>query len=131
MSGIGRLIDYAPTILELAGVKHKAMDGHSMLADFQKGSFACGERFAESGIAESGSCISMVDSNNMKFLAYNPEPLPEGERNLEIENFHKMAVFDLKADPWEYVNLADTSMGRCAIEWAVKRHAELRAESAK
>jgi hypothetical protein len=38
---------------------------------------------------------------------------------------HELAVFDLEADPYEYVNLIDTSIGREVLAWAVATHEEL------
>jgi hypothetical protein len=40
---------------------------------------------------------------------------------------HRLAVFDLRSDPDEYVNLIDTPQGQEVLRWAVERHRELQA----
>ncbi len=47
MGGIGRLIDFAPTVLELAGTEHGGMDGESMLPSYTAGAFPRRDRYAE------------------------------------------------------------------------------------
>jgi hypothetical protein len=47
-----------------------------------------------------------------------PEHAPE---------FHRLAVFDLRTDPLEQVNLIDTPQGSEVLEWALERHRELEA----
>jgi arylsulfatase A-like enzyme len=127
MNGIGRLIDYAPTILELAGVPHDLMDGESMLSLFDTAAFPDRERHAESGIEASGACLSMVDPDGFKLIAMRQEPLPAEQAHLQPPNHHRLAVFDLKADPYEYHNIIDTPRGQDVLAWAVARHAELKA----
>ncbi len=39
---------------------------------------------------------------------------------------HKLAVFDLKSDPCEYVNLIDSQEGREVLRWAIERHSKLK-----
>jgi len=48
-----------------------------------------------------------------------------------LEGFaeHRFAVFDLKSDPYEYVNLIDTSLGKEVLEWAIKEHKSLKTEN--
>jgi len=126
MAGVGRMVDYPATILDLAGLEHDFMDGESMLTAFRQGRFAARDRYAESGLAETGSCISMVRSDGFKLIAMNPEPLPAHEQAKEFPEYHRLAVFDLKADPYEYADIADSPHGQEVIDWAVNRHRELK-----
>jgi hypothetical protein len=116
MSGIGRLIDFAPTVLELAGTEPGEMDGESMLPSFAGGAFPRRDRYAEA--PESGGCISMVRSDGWKLLAVGAP----AESRFEG---HGLAVFDLETDPYEYVNLIDTPAGRDVLAWAIATHDEL------
>ena len=38
---------------------------------------------------------------------------------------HRLAIFDLRCDPGEYVNLIDTPQGQEVLRWAVGRHRDL------
>ncbi len=125
MEGIGRSIDFAPTILDLAGQEPMGMDGLSMLPDFAAGGFPHRRRYAENSTG--GGCISMVREDGFKFLAIGL--VPEGTPNLHAARGfpeHRMAVFDLNADAGEYVNLIDSDRGREVVAWAVKEHAALK-----
>ena len=68
----------------------------------------------------------MVRDDGFKLIAMNPEPLPPDEQAKEFPEYHRLAVFDLKADPYEYADIADSSLGRDVIDWAVDRHRELK-----
>jgi hypothetical protein len=116
MRGTGRSIDFAPTVLELAGEPRDGMDGESMLPCFATGVFPARDRYAESPAG--GGCISMVTADGSKLLAVGA---PAGSRFAG----HELAVFDLETDPYEYVNLIDTSQGQEVLAWAVARHEEL------
>jgi len=124
MTGIGRSIDIAPTILELAKIKHvPSMDGESMLNDFKNGNFADRERYAES---ERGGAISMVRKDGFKLISTG---LTDGaKKNGEFygPDYHKLAVFDLKSDPYEYVNLINTDQGQEVLDWAITTHRDLK-----
>ena len=122
MHGIGRSIDTAPTILELAGVEREGLDGESMLRDFDAGRFPDRDRYAENP----GGCVSMVRSDGWKFISTGiPEPDAGPPRH--APEHHHLAVFDLRSDPDEYVNLIDTPQGQEVHRWAVERHRELQA----
>jgi hypothetical protein len=110
MKGCGRSIDIAPTILELAGVSHGSMDGESMIPNFASGVFDDRDRYAE----VPGHCVSMVRKDGYKFLS-RPSYAD-----------HIVAVFDLKTDPYEYVNLAKTPQGEEVIEWAIQKYKSLK-----
>ena len=123
MQGIGRSIDIAPTLLELAGVERPGLDGASMLPNFASGRFPGRDRYAENQI---GGCVSMVRADGWKFIStgiassrHPPVHAPE---------FHRLAVFDLRSDPHEQVNLEDTRQGREVLDWALARHHELEAD---
>ena len=121
MRGLGRLIDFAPTVLELAGLPPGERDGESMLAHFAAGAFPARERHAET--PGSPGCLSMVREDQMKLIArsnYGSEGPGCGFAD------HTLAVFDLAADPYEQVNLLGTRAGRDMLAWAVARHAELK-----
>jgi hypothetical protein len=118
MQGIGRSIDIAPTILELAGVAGPEMDGESMLVQFDSGRFPDRDRFAE----DYGGCVSMVRSDGWKLLSTG---IDNDHPRREAPDYHRLAVFDLRSDPEEYVNLADTPQGQDVVRWAVERHQEL------
>jgi arylsulfatase A-like enzyme len=122
MRGIGRSIDIAPTLLELAGVRRSGLDGESMLPHFDAGAFPDRDRYAENEI---GPALSMVRADGWKLMStgtvserHPPEHAPE---------FHRLAVFDLRTDPLEQVNLIDTPQGSEVLEWALERHRELEA----
>ena len=116
MQGIGRSIDFTPTILALAKVKPERLDGQSMLNAFTAGKFEERERFAETPTM--GGCLSMVRPDGMKLVA-----LGSSERGFKQ---HRLAVFDLRSDPNEYVNLIDSMLGQQVLHWAIDRHAALK-----
>ena len=115
MSGIWRLIDLAPTILDIAAIKHPRFDGESMIPDFQnKNVFPLRNRYAESGHA-----VSMVREDGYKLIS-------TGVRDsIDRIDLHQLAVFDLRSDPYEYVNLIDTSQGADVLSWAIETHSKL------
>ena len=120
VAGIGRSIDIAPTLLELAGMPRHGLDGESMLGHFVAGRFPDRDRYAENPY---GGCISMVRADGWKLLSTGL--VTEREPPRHAPEFHRLAVFDLRADPDEYVNLVDTPQGREVVRWAVDRHREL------
>jgi hypothetical protein len=128
MKGIGRLIDFAPTVLALAGLRQEFMDGESMLPYFSRGEFPDRPRFAESPLG--GGCLSMVREDGYKFIATGK--LKENQKDIfALKGFpqHQLAVFDLKSDPYEYSNLIDHAEGRNVLHWAIKKHRELKSHS--
>jgi hypothetical protein len=120
MTGIGRSIDIAPTVLELAGVPHGPMDGESMLRCFAEGAFPERDRYAESFYGD--GCVSMVRRDGFKFVSTGLERPEEKIGPL----YHRLAVFDLRADPWEYVNLVSTPKGQEIVRWARETHRALK-----
>jgi hypothetical protein len=117
--GIGRSVDIPPTILELACVEPKAeLDGESMLADFSGGAFPGRDRYAENQL---GGCLSMVRSDGWKLISV----VPSNDPPRQAPDFHRLAIFDLRSDPYENVNLIDTERGQEVLHWAVARHREL------
>lgn len=125
INGIGRLIDFAPTILDIAGINFKSMDGESMLPYFSKGEFPARDRYAENHIGN--GCISMVRRDGFKFISVGT--INDQEKDLyALSGFqgHRLAVFDLKSDPYEYVNLIHTTQGQEIFNWAIKKHKELK-----
>ena len=118
MHGIGRSIDIAPTILELLGVAAPEMDGESMLGQFESGRFRDRDRYAENP----GGCVSMVRSDGWKLISTR---IDNDRRRREAPDYHRLAVFDLRSDPGEYVNLVDTPQGQDVVRWAVEHHQEL------
>jgi hypothetical protein len=122
MRGIGRSIDIAPTILELAGVDRPGSDGESMLDHFDAGRFPERDRYAENP----AGCVSMVRSDGMKLISAGRRA-PDAGPPVHAPEHHELAVFDLRSDPHEYVNLIDTPQGQEVLRWAVDRHRELRA----
>ena len=113
MTGTGRTIDFAPTVLELAGTQPDDMDGESMLPFFGNGSFPARDRYA------GWQCLGMVRKDGWKFLA-NPPKLAEQSK------WDKIAVFDLTGDPYEYVNLLETPQGQEVQSWAIAKYRELK-----
>ncbi len=111
MRGLGRSIDITPTILDLAKITPQKMDGESMLDQFSDGIFPDRDRYAE----VPSYCISMVRKDGYKFLS-----------EMGGAHQHKLAVFDLKTDPYEYANLIDTPQGQEVLKWAITKHKELK-----
>lgn len=142
MEGIGRLIDFAPTVLELAGVSDYFMDGESMLPHFEKGTFPERDRYAETSVGK--GCLSMVRKDGYKLIStgtvgdastkeFDPgqREIPGRELSIATQDGpleHRLAVFDLKSDPYEYVNLIDTVQGREVLDWAIRTHKDLKGE---
>jgi len=125
VQGIGRSIDFAPTALELAGIDSNDMDGESMLQHFVDGAFPVRDRYAETPIR--GGCLSMARSDGYKLVAVGTGE--EGEGHIFARRGfadHSLAVFDLKSDPYEYVNLFKTEQGREVLSWGVETHNELK-----
>ncbi len=122
MRGIGRSIDITPTILELAGADRPGLDGESMLPHFDTGRFPDRDRYAENP----GGCVSMVRSDGWKLISTGVRK-PNADPPRHAPEHHRLAVFDLRSDPHEYVNLIDTPHGQEMLRWAVERHQELRA----
>lgn len=127
MSGVGHSIDIPTTLLELAGMEISSHDGESMLTFFDEGDFPKRDRYAESPLH--GGCLSMVRADGKKFLAVGTPAVEEDpDRIMRGISHHSMAVFDLPSDPYEYVNLVHTALGREVVDWAVRRHRELKIE---
>jgi len=125
MAGIGRLIDFAPTILDLSGARPLGMDGESMLPYFSAGRFPPRDRYAEAPLG--GGCLSMVRRDGLKLVSTGA-PAGEVDSEYALRGFpeHRLAVFDLESDPWEYVNLVHTPRGADMVRWAISRHRELK-----
>lgn len=125
MRGTGRSIDLSPTLLDLADVKAPPRDGESMLDCFREGTFPRRDRYAETPLA--GGCLSMVRKDGLKLIAVGAGKDGE-DRDFAVRSFpgHRLAAFDLKCDPYEYVNLIDTPHGKELLEWAIRTHAELK-----
>lgn len=128
MQGIGRSIDIAPTILDLADAGTTKLDGESMLAYFKRGAFPDRIRFAESPIAF--GCLSMVREDGLKLVAIGGDA-SRHDTVFAQRGFgsHRLAAFDLKADPYEYVNVIDTPQGRELLKWAITTHRDLKRDS--
>jgi hypothetical protein len=120
MRGIGRSIDIAPTVLELAGVDRPGLDGESMLQHFDAARFPARDRYAENP----GACVSMVRSDGWKLISTGIRE-PDAGPPVHAPEHHRLAVFDLHSDPHEYVNLIDTPHGQEVLAWAVERHRAL------
>jgi len=127
MKGIGRLIDFTPTILDLATIQQKHMDGKSMLGNFAEGAFPARDRYAEAPLG--GGCLSMVREDGFKLIAVGEKEKDE-DTILAQRGFanHQLAVFDLNSDPYEYVNLIDTLQGQDVLAWAISKHRDLKEE---
>ena len=121
MRGIGRSVDIAPTILALAGIDHPALDGASMLAQFDEGAFPARER-----IAEGRRCVSLVREDGWKFLSTGRVDGPISGETPRGPEHHRLAVFDLTTDPYEYVNLVETPQGQEVLDWAIETYASLK-----
>src|SRR4051794_20245951 len=121
MHGIGRSIDIAPTILDLAGADPSGLDGESMLRNFDAGRFPNRDRYAEN---PSGGSVSMVRSDGWKPITTGLAP-PSASPPRHAPEHHRLAAFDLRADADEYVNLIETPEGQEVLRWAVERHREL------
>jgi len=119
MQGIGRAIDIAPTVLQLAGLDTPGLDGESMLGQFDAGAFPDRDRYAENPV---GGCVSMVRADGWKVISTGPALYDPPHHAPE---FHRLAVFDLRSDPLEQINLVDTPQGAEAVAWALERHGEL------
>jgi hypothetical protein len=125
LDGIGRSVDIAPTLLDLAGISHDGMDGQSRLPFFREGGFPPRDRYAETPL--SGGAVSMVRADGKKLISMGtPADREDTVRAMRGFSQHRMAVFDLTSDPHEYVNLADTPQGRDVMAWAIERHRELK-----
>ena len=129
---VGRSVDIPATILDLAGIEHGPMDGESMLPLFAKGNFPDRERYAEnqhrgpSAPVLGYGCLSMVRKDGYKVISTGPvKEFQEGEEKFGPD-YHRLAVFDLNSDPYEYVNLIDSTQGQEVLEWAMNRHRELK-----
>jgi Sulfatase len=120
MHGIGRSIDIAPTILDLAGADVAGLDGESMLGYFDLGCFPDRDRYAEHPRA---GCVSMVRSDGWKLISTGA--LGDTRPPRQARDYHRLAVFDLRSDPDEYVNLIDAPRGGEVLRWAIERHREL------
>lgn len=120
MSGIGRLIDYSPTVLDLANIKASNMDGESMLKYVLAGQFPNRPRYAENR----WTCISMVNKFNHKLVSTGS--LKWKSKVRYGPDHHRLAVFDLTADPFEFNNLIGSSISQDIIGWAVKEHKKLK-----
>ncbi|MEB3321695.1 MAG: hypothetical protein VKI81_02615, partial [Synechococcaceae cyanobacterium] len=79
-------------------------------------------RYAE---CPSDGCVSMVRADGAKFISLAAESMSSGG-NAESHP-SAMAVYDLRADPYEWCNLIDTSFGNEVREWAVREHSSLAA----
>ena len=120
MTGIGRSVDIAPTLLDLAGSPDESLDGESMLPLFAQGSFPRRDRYAENAI---GACVSMVRADGWKYLSTGIESRRHPPHH--APDFHRRAVFDLRWDQREQVNLIGTPEGAEVERWAIERHAAL------
>jgi len=127
MKGTGRSIDIAPTVLDLAGIKAEEMDGASMLESFASGSLPDRDRYAETTIG--GGALSMVREDGYKFLSVGCSMANDGREAPGSFPDHRLAVFHLKSDPYEYVNLIDTEQGQEILDWAVQTHQQLKKRS--
>lgn len=116
ISGIGRSIDITPTTLDLASISHAEMDGESMLAYFRSGEIPHRDRYAEAFNGKSAGVLSMVRGDGFKFIW----------GRAGIFKSHAPAVFDLRSDPYEYVNLLKTPKGQEILKWAIQTHASLK-----
>ena len=124
MTGIGRSIDIPPTILELAEIDPGIpMDGESMVKHFKKGTFSGRDRYAESG---KGGALSMVRHDGFKLVSTGLTSAAAKDGEFYGPDYHRLAVFDLQSDPYEYVNLINTDKGQEVLEWAVTTHKELK-----
>ena len=72
------------------------------------------------------SCISMVREDNYKFISTGLVSWNENKKEIYGPEHHRLAVFDLTADPYEYNNIINTSKGKEILEWAVKEHKKLK-----
>jgi arylsulfatase A-like enzyme len=121
VGGVGRSIDFAPTVLELADIEHPLLDGESMVASFADGRFPHRER-----IAEGSGCVSLVRSDGYKFLSTGMVEDDATKGETFGPEHHRLAVFELASDPREYVNLIDTKQGQRVLDWAIDRHQALK-----
>ncbi len=108
----------------LAGVGHGPMDGESMLPQFDQGAFPDRPRFAENQLGS--GCVSMVREDGYKVISTGPVKEFGEDEVIYGPDHHQLAVFDLKADPYEYVNLIDTDEGQEVLKWAIEEHASLK-----
>lgn len=123
MRGIGRSIDIAPTVLSLASVDAADLDGESLLGYYPEGIFPPRRRFAESG---HGGCISMVREDGCKLVSTGKLGGDASDPEHYGPAYHRLAVFDLTTDPYEYVNLIDTPQGQDMLRWAIAEHRALK-----
>jgi len=122
INGISRSIDFTPTLLAIAGIKPNFMDGESMLRYFSNGVFPDRVRYAENRWA----CMSMVREDNFKIISTGFRSKKEERGKKDGPAYHRLAVFDLKADPYEYVNLIDTTKGKKVHRWAMDEYKKLK-----
>jgi hypothetical protein len=91
-----------------------------MLPHFASGRLPDRDRYAENPL---GGCVSMVRSDGWKLVSTGP--LRDAGPPKHASDYHRLAVFDLRSDPDEYVNLIDTPKGQEVLRWALERHGEL------
>jgi tetratricopeptide (TPR) repeat protein len=91
-----RLLDIAPTVLELAGIPVPSeMQGQSLLRIAQASSQAGEPAYARTDLPQQGFACSLIESWRVGKYLYVRAPTPE--------------LYDLSADPGESRNLAGTS----------------------
>ena len=73
-------------------------------------------------------CVSMVRGDGIKVISTGPVKEFEEDEVIYGPDHHRLAVFDLKSDPYEYVSLIDTDEGQAALQWAIEEHASLKTQ---
>ncbi len=75
-------------------------------------------------------CTSLVRKDNFKFISVallsEIEEEYKAMKESVLTKYHKKAVFDLTAEPWEYHNLIDTPKGQEVFKWAIEEHKNLK-----